>query len=85
MKLFKKEDWKFEVTSGYDGYRNKISGWWIYKEEYDDSVVITDIVTDLVTKRGHSNAIVDVKSWLENPPYRFDSKLYETVLKVLES
>lgn len=85
MKLFKKEDWVFQADSGYDGYRSKTSGWWIYKKEYELSVLITKMVFDLIAERGHSSAIVDVKSWLSNPPHKFDSNLYEAVLKTLES
>jgi len=30
-----KENWEFERSSGYDGYRNKETGEWKYKEDYD--------------------------------------------------
>ena len=30
----KQEDWVFERSSGYSGYRNKITGNWIYQTEY---------------------------------------------------
>jgi hypothetical protein len=84
MELFIKENWEFKVVGDYKGYRNKISGWWIYEEEYDESVLITDTVLDIVSKRGVSSAITDIKSWLENPPHNFDKKLYEKVLKTIE-
>lgn len=29
-----KEDWEFERSSGYAGYRNKITSEWIYEKEY---------------------------------------------------
>ena len=83
MELFKKENWEFEVAGNHRGYRNKISGWWIYEEEYDESVLITDTVLDIVSKRGIRNAIKDIKSWLDNPPHNFDEKLYEKVLKII--
>jgi hypothetical protein len=85
MKLFKKEDWEFEVASGYNGYRNKISGRWIYAEEYDKSVLVTGIIVDIVSRRGVSSALVDIKCWLDNPTYNFDSELYKIVLKTIES
>ena len=31
---FKSEDWEFEVSSGYYGYRNKINGEWLYECDY---------------------------------------------------
>lgn len=31
----KKENYKFERSSGYPGYRNTITGDWIYEEEYN--------------------------------------------------
>ena len=30
----KKTDWVFEISSGYNGYRNKLTGSWIYESEY---------------------------------------------------
>ena len=30
----KQADWKFEISSGYNGYRNKITDDWIYEAEY---------------------------------------------------
>lgn len=30
----KQTDWEFEISSGYYGYRNKITGDWIYESEY---------------------------------------------------
>jgi hypothetical protein len=30
----KQSDWEFEISSGYHGYRNKITGDWIYESEY---------------------------------------------------
>jgi hypothetical protein len=30
-----KDNWVFEISSGYDGYRNKETGQWIYKADYD--------------------------------------------------
>ena len=29
-----KENWQFERSSGYAGYRNKVTGEWIYEEDY---------------------------------------------------
>ena len=29
-----KENWQFERSSGYAGYRNKVTGKWIYEEDY---------------------------------------------------
>jgi len=30
----KREDWEFEISSGCNGYRNEITGEWIYESEY---------------------------------------------------
>jgi hypothetical protein len=30
----KQTDWEFEISSGYNGYRNKITSDWIYESEY---------------------------------------------------
>jgi hypothetical protein len=29
-----KQDWEFERSSGYAGYRNKVTSEWIYENEY---------------------------------------------------
>ena len=33
--IIPKEDFVFEISSGYNGYRNKITGKWIYESEYN--------------------------------------------------
>ena len=35
---FKIGDWEYENSSGYQGYRNKITKDWIYIEEYNDLI-----------------------------------------------
>jgi hypothetical protein len=35
---FKKEDWVFERSSGYAGYRNSINYDWIYETDYNEKV-----------------------------------------------
>lgn len=32
---FNPDEWKFQVSSGYNGYRNQITGDWIYESEYN--------------------------------------------------
>jgi hypothetical protein len=32
---FKSEDWEFEASSGYYGYRNKITDEWLYECDYN--------------------------------------------------
>ncbi len=32
--MIKQEDWKFEISSGYNGYRNIVTGEWIYEPDY---------------------------------------------------
>jgi len=31
---FKKEEWEFERSSGSEGYRNKVTGEWVYSADY---------------------------------------------------
>tara|TARA_R110000737_G_scaffold351873_2_gene395496 strand:- start:1416 stop:1697 length:282 start_codon:yes stop_codon:yes gene_type:complete len=42
MKSFKKQDWEFERSSGYGGYRNKHTGEWIYENEYNKFIKILE-------------------------------------------
>lgn len=36
---FNKQDWTFERSSGYAGYRNKVTGEWIYETEYTKRMI----------------------------------------------
>ena len=38
MEKFIKEDWIFERSSGYAGYRNIITSEWIYEDEYNKRI-----------------------------------------------
>ena len=38
-----KEDWEFERSSGYAGYRNKVTSEWIYEDEYLNKFRETDL------------------------------------------
>ena len=31
---FNADDWRFELSSGFNGYRNKFTGEWIYENEF---------------------------------------------------
>ncbi len=31
---FNPDEWKYEVSSGYNGYRSQVTGEWIYESEY---------------------------------------------------
>ena len=39
MEKFNKQDWTFERSSGYAGYRNKTTGEWIYENEYTKRMI----------------------------------------------
>jgi len=39
MEKFNKQDWTFEMSSGYAGYRNSITGEWIYEREYTKRMI----------------------------------------------
>lgn len=34
MEKFNEQDWIFEMSSGYAGYRNRVTDEWIYEREY---------------------------------------------------
>lgn len=60
-----KNDWKFEISSGYDGYRNIHTNVWIYKEDYDKRFkpkTVEKIVADIRNKMGY---IANLLSLLE--------------------
>lgn len=38
-----KQDWEFERSSGYAGYRNKVTSKWIYEDEYLNRFRETDL------------------------------------------